>query len=67
MAVDLIGPVRAGLYTHLVPVFSALLAIGFLDERFEWFQLVGAAPIALGLYLVTFAAVPGATGESASV
>ena len=66
-AVDRIGPVRAGLYTHLVPVFSALLAVAFLDERFESFQLAGAAPIALGLYLVTFAAVPGGTGDSGSV
>lgn len=66
-AVDRIGPIRAGLYTHLVPVFSALLAISFLGERFEWFQLAGAVPIALGLYLVTFRGPVVATGDSGSV
>lgn len=67
LAVDRIGPVRAGLYTHLVPLFSALLAIGFLDERLHWFQLAGAMPIALGLYLVTFAAPPAAAGDPGNV
>jgi drug/metabolite transporter (DMT)-like permease len=67
LAVDRLGPIRAGLFTHLVPVFSALLAIGFLDERLQWFQLAGAIPIALGLYLVTFAGAPSTGGESGKV
>lgn len=55
LAVDRIGPTRAGLYVHLVPVFSALLAVAFLGETLEWFQVLGALPIAAGLYLTTTA------------
>ncbi|MEM8609212.1 MAG: DMT family transporter [Myxococcota bacterium] len=55
LAVDRIGPTRAGLYIHLVPVFSAVLAVIFLGETLEWFQVLGAIPIAVGLYLTTTA------------
>ena len=58
LAVDRIGPIRAGLYTHLVPVFSTGLAILFLGEKLEWFQIAGALPIAVGLYLTTTAKMP---------
>jgi drug/metabolite transporter (DMT)-like permease len=52
-AVQIIGPIRAGPYAHLVPVFAALLAILFLGERLAAFHFVGAAFIAIGLYLAT--------------
>ena len=55
LAVDRIGPTRAGLYIHLVPVFSAILAVIFLGETLAWFQVLGALPIAVGLYLTTTA------------
>lgn len=52
-AVGIIGPNRAGPYTHLVPVFGALLAILFLGERLAPFHFAGAAFIAGGLFLAT--------------
>ena len=52
-AVGVLGAIRAGLFTHLAPVFAAIFAIALLGERFEWFQLAGALPIALGLALTT--------------
>jgi drug/metabolite transporter (DMT)-like permease len=52
-AVQIVGPNRTGPYTHLVPVFAALLAILFLGERLAPFHFAGAAFIAAGLYLAT--------------
>jgi drug/metabolite transporter (DMT)-like permease len=43
-----IGPVHAGLFTHLVPVFSAVLATIFLGERLHGFHAVGFALVAGG-------------------
>lgn len=43
-----IGPVQAGLFTHLVPVFSAVLATIFLGERLQGFHAVGFALVAGG-------------------
>lgn len=53
MAVDIVGPNRAGLCNHLVPVFATILAVMFLGERLALFHLVGVAFIAAGLYLAT--------------
>ncbi len=53
MAVDIVGPNRAGLCNHLVPVFATILAVLFLGERLALFHLVGIAFIAAGLYLAT--------------
>ncbi len=53
MAVDIVGPNRAGLCNHLVPVFATILAVLFLGERLALFHLVGVAFIAAGLYLAT--------------
>ena len=36
--VDLIGPGRAGVYTNLVPVFAAVLAVGLLGQVFAWYH-----------------------------
>ena len=46
-----VGAAKAGLFIHLMPVFAALLATLFLDERLEAFHFVGGALIAAGLYL----------------
>ncbi len=51
--VALIGANRAGLFMHLVPVFSALLAIAILGESLEGHHLSGVALIVLGIYLTT--------------
>ena len=49
--VELIGAVRAGPYMSLMPAFTALLAVVFLDESLELYHLVGTAVIAAGLLL----------------
>jgi drug/metabolite transporter (DMT)-like permease len=51
-----IGANRASLFTHLMPLFAALLAYLFLDERIAGFHLVGAALIFLGIFLANRAA-----------
>jgi drug/metabolite transporter (DMT)-like permease len=50
-----IGASRAGLFTHLTPVFGALLAITLLDERLELYHVPGIALVAAGIYLASFA------------
>jgi len=50
-AVDRIGPVPASLFIHLVPLFGALLAVVFLDERPGWHHLVGVALVFTGILL----------------
>lgn len=50
-AVDRIGPVPASLFIHLVPLFGALLAVVFLDERPGWHHLVGVALVLTGILL----------------
>jgi drug/metabolite transporter (DMT)-like permease len=51
--VALVGPNRAGLFTHLMPVFGALLSIIFLGERLHAYHLAGAALIFGGIWLTT--------------
>ncbi len=55
-AVDRIGPVPASLFIHLVPLFGALLAVLFLDERPGWHHLVGMALVFAGIVLARRAA-----------
>jgi drug/metabolite transporter (DMT)-like permease len=46
-----VGPVQAGLFTHLVPVFSRVLAVLFLGERLHAFHAAGFALVAGGAIL----------------
>lgn len=46
-----IGPNRAGLFIHLMPVFGALLSILFLGERIAAFHVAGAALVFAGIAL----------------
>ena len=48
-----VGPSRAGPFMHLVPVFSALLAMAFLGEALERHHLIGVGLIGLGLLLAS--------------
>jgi len=52
-AVGEVGANKAGLFAHLMPVFSTLLAIVFLDETLRPFHVAGIIAIAFGLYLTT--------------
>ena len=49
--VEKIGPARSGLYTNLVPVFSSILAVFFLNELFQMYHLISLALIFFGIYL----------------
>lgn len=44
-----IGPARAGLYIHLIPVFGVILSTLFLNESVHLYQAVGIGVILLGL------------------
>ncbi len=50
-AVQQVGPSRAGPFMYLMPVFTPLLAMVFLDERPRLFHAVGIVLIFLGIYL----------------
>jgi drug/metabolite transporter (DMT)-like permease len=65
-AVDRIGPVPASLFIHLVPLFGALLAVVFLDERPGWHHLVGMALVFTGIVLARRAAPPRTASGSGS-
>jgi drug/metabolite transporter (DMT)-like permease len=46
-----IGPNRAGVFIHLMPVFGALLAIAFLGERLAGYHAAGAGLVLAGVIL----------------
>jgi len=48
-----VGPAKAGLFIHLMPVFGTLLAAMFLGETPRGYHLVGIALIFTGIYLTT--------------
>ena len=50
-AVSIIGANRAGISLSLIPLFSSIMAIAIYDEVFEFFHLIGAILIILGLFL----------------
>jgi drug/metabolite transporter (DMT)-like permease len=50
-----IGHSRTGLFSHLMPVFTVVLAMIFLGESLHLYHLAGVVLIALGLYLTTVA------------
>ncbi len=49
--IELIGPGRAGIFLNLMPVFGALLAVGFLGETLTLAHGLGIALIGLGILL----------------
>lgn len=52
-AVGTLGPGRTGMFMYLMPVFSAVLGVGFLDEAFRLYHAGGIALIFAGIWLVT--------------
>ena len=50
-AVSIIGPNRAGIFLMLIPLFSAIMAIIFFDEKFQSYHFVGSILVILGLIL----------------
>lgn len=49
-----VGPTRAGLMAHLMPIFAVILAVVFLSERLYPFHYLGAACVFLGIGLTTW-------------
>ena len=47
------GPGRTGMFMYLMPIFSTLLAVAFLDEAVRLFHLAGLALIFGGIALAT--------------
>jgi len=50
-AVPQVGANKAGLFIHLMPLFSSILAIIFLGEDFELFHLIGSLFILTGIVI----------------
>jgi drug/metabolite transporter (DMT)-like permease len=50
-AVLIVGPSRAGIFLHLMPVFSSFMAIFLLNEKFMNFHIFGTIVIILGIFL----------------
>ena len=49
--ISIIGSNRSGIFLHLMPIFSTVLAILIFDERFMTFHLIGAIFIISGIIL----------------
>ena len=49
--VSIIGPNRSSLFLHLIPVFSSIWAVSFLNENFSFFHLIGIMFILSGIIL----------------
>jgi drug/metabolite transporter (DMT)-like permease len=48
-----VGPNKASLFTHLMPVFGAALAVVFLGERLYAYHFIGATLIFAGIWMTT--------------
>ncbi|MDX2202268.1 MAG: DMT family transporter [Hyphomicrobiaceae bacterium] len=49
--VDLIGPSRSSVFLNLVPVLSALLAVGMLGEPFRWYHAFAMLLVGVGIWI----------------
>lgn len=48
-----VGPARASLFIHLMPVFGSLMSITLLGESFFLYHVIGISAIFCGIYLST--------------
>jgi drug/metabolite transporter (DMT)-like permease len=53
-AVAVVGPVQSGIFTHLVPLFSAVFATVFIHESLHVYHVVGFVLIVSGAILCCF-------------
>jgi drug/metabolite transporter (DMT)-like permease len=51
--VEQLGPGRAGLFVHLIPVYTVILAMWLLGEQPYLFHAIGIGLIAIGIFLTT--------------
>jgi drug/metabolite transporter (DMT)-like permease len=57
-AVVIVGPNKAGIFLHLMPVFSSFMAIFLLNEKLMNFHIIGAIIIIIGIYLSSKKSLP---------
>jgi len=50
-AVSIIGANRAGIFLSLIPLFSAVMAILFFQEKFQFYHFIGSILTLFGLFL----------------
>ena len=50
-SITFIGSVQAGIYYYMLPIFSAFLAIIFLNEKLSFFHLESVTMIMIGIFL----------------
>ena len=50
-AIKLIGPSRSGVFLHMMPIFSSLMAVFLLGEQFSFHHIVGTLLIISGILL----------------
>ncbi len=51
--VDMLGPDKAGVYSNLVPIFSAVLGILILNEALNWYHLLSLFIVISGLTIIS--------------
>ena len=51
--VDLIGPDRAGVYSNLVPIYSAALGVLILNEAFSLYHFLSIIIVITGLTVIS--------------
>ena len=49
--ISMIGANRSGVFLHLMPIFSALMAMIFFNEKFMFYHILGACFIITGILL----------------
>ena len=49
--ISMIGPNRSGIFLHLMPILSAIMAMIIFDEKFMFFHLLGALFILSGILI----------------
>ena len=49
--ISIIGSNRSGIFLHLMPIFSTILAIIIFNEKFMFYHLIGAILIISGIIL----------------
>ncbi len=49
--ISLIGPNRSGVFLHLMPILSAIMAMIIFDEKFMFYHMLGAVFILIGIVL----------------
>jgi drug/metabolite transporter (DMT)-like permease len=52
-AIQIIGANKTGIFIHLMPVFSIILALIFLDEKLRGYHIKGTILIFSGIFLTT--------------